>query len=129
MKDLIIEWKHLDKEGNTCKRCSDTEVSLLKAIKELKEKYKTKGIRISYKETKLDESEIQKSNSVLLNGIPIEDLLDNTKSVDTPCNSCCELIGSSVSCRALDCQGQITEDIPVDLIKSAVKNLLGKEVV
>lgn len=127
MKNLVIEWKYFDKEGNTCKRCSKTGVSLHKAVDELKEELEIKGINILFKETKLSENKIKESNSILFNGIPIENLFDDTKAVETPCNSCCELIDSSVNCRALDCQGQTTEDIPVDLIKVAVKNLLRKE--
>ena len=124
MKNLLIEWKHFDKEGNTCKRCSDTGVSIQTAVDELKEELKKKEIEILFEETKLSENGIKESNSILFNGIPIEELLDDTKAVETQCNSCCELIGSSVNCRALDCHGQITEEISVELIKSAVNNLL-----
>jgi len=128
MKNLLIEWKHFDKEGNTCKRCSNTGTSIQTAITELKEELKKKDISILFKEMKLSENEIKESNSILFNGIPVEDLLDDTKTVETQCNSCCEMIGSSVNCRALDCQGQITEDIPVEFIKIAVNNLLRKRV-
>jgi len=128
MKNLLIEWKHFAKVGNTCKRCSNTGTSIQTAITELKEELKKKDISILFKETKLSENEIKESNSILFNGIPVEDLLDDTKTVETQCNSCCEMIGSSVNCRALDCQGQITEDIPVEFIKIAVNNLLRKRV-
>ena len=128
MKNLLIEWKHFDKEGNTCKRCSNTGTSIQTAITELKEELKKKDISILFKEMKLSENEIKESNSILFNGIPVEDLLDDTKSVETQCNSCCEMVGSSVNCRALDCHGQITEDIPAEFIKIAVNNLLRKGV-
>ncbi|MBL7150630.1 DUF2703 domain-containing protein [Candidatus Microgenomates bacterium] len=127
MKKLLIEWRHFDKEGNTCRRCSNTGTSLHKAIDELKEELDTKGINISFKETKLSENEIKESNSILFNGILIEDLLNETKSVETPCNSCCELVGSPVNCRALDCSGQISEDISVELIKKAAKNFISRK--
>jgi len=127
MKRLLIEWKHYDKGGNTCIRCSKTGVAVHKAVEELKNSLSRKGISISYKETKLSEEKIQASNSILLNGILLEDLLNDTKKVETACSSCCGLIGSDVSCRALDCHGQIREDVPVRLIKKAVINLLRKE--
>lgn len=127
MKKLLIEWKHYDKEGNTCIRCSKTGVSLEKAIREVKAELAKKGVGITYKETKLSEKDIQKSNSILLNGILLEDLLDKTKSVETSCNSCCDLIGSSVNCKALDCDGQINEDISAELIKEGIKNVLRKK--
>lgn len=129
MKNLLIEWKHYDRKGNTCTRCSKTGASLQKAINDLKKELGTEKINLLFKETKLSEKEIQISNSILINGIPLEDLLHDTKVVETSCNSCCTLTGLSVSCRALSCQGQITEDIPVDLIKKAAKSfMLKKEV-
>jgi len=127
MKKLSIEWKHFDKKGNTCVRCSNTGISLHKAIDELSKELLPKGIGISFKETKLSKDDIKVSNSILFNGVNLEDLLDDTKTIETPCNSCCELVGSSVNCRALDCNGQTTENIPVELIKTTVKNLLRKE--
>ena len=127
MKQLLIEWKHYDKEGNTCVRCSNTGIALQRAISDLREDLKEKGIRIVFKETKLSEDEIQASNSIILNNVLLEDLLDDARKVETTCNSCCELIGSDVSCRALDCRGQTIEDINVTLIKEAINNLLRKE--
>lgn len=124
MKDLIIEWKHYDKKGNTCDRCSKTGSSLRKVIKDLKGKLRVRGIRVSFKETKLSENGIQESNTILFNNVPLEDLFENMKIVNTPCNSCCELIGSQIDCRALSCQGQITENISAKLIKKAAKSFL-----
>ena len=126
MKKIIIEWKHYDKEGNTCVRCSNTGTSLSEAIGQLKKEFKHK-VDIVFKETKLSEDKLSESNSILINDVLVEELLDNTKSIETPCDSCCELVGSSVNCRALDCHGQTTEDIPVELIKTAVRNLLRKD--
>lgn len=127
MKNLLIEWKHFDKNGSTCQRCSKTGISLYKAIKELKKELDKKGINILFKETRLPENKIKESNSILFNGILLEDLLENTKSVETPCESCCEMIGTSVNCKALDCCGQTNEDISVELIKKAVRNLFRKD--
>lgn len=124
MKHIFIEWKHFDKNGNTCIRCSKTGLAIQKAVDKLKDNLKKNGINIRLKETKIPEKEIQASNSILINGIPIENLLGKTKKIETPCDSCCELIGSSVNCRALKCQGRIREDISAGLIKNAVINLL-----
>lgn len=127
MKNIIIEWKHYDKKGNTCIRCSNTGVSLSEAIDQLKDEFENKDINISFRETKLPEDKIKESNTILINNILIEELLDDAKSVETPCKSCCELVGSSVNCRALDCQGQTTEDVSTELIMTAVRNLIRKE--
>lgn len=127
MKNIHIEWKHFDKGGNTCVRCANTGTALLKAINELNSELKDKHLNISYEETRLTEDEIDISNTILINGIKLEELMENTYATETTCTSCCEMIGSTVNCKALDCNGKITEDIPVELITSAVKNLLRKE--
>jgi hypothetical protein len=127
MTNIVIEWKHFDKAGNTCVRCSITGSAIQQALEELKDDLIKNKVNVSFKETKLSENEIQASNSILLNGILLEDLLTETKRVDTNCKSCCEMIGSNIDCRALSCRGQITEDVPVELIKKAINNLLRKE--
>jgi len=40
MKTLTIEWKHLDKEGATCVRCSDTGKTLAEVVKDLSREWK-----------------------------------------------------------------------------------------
>lgn len=124
---IPIEWKHYDKEGNTCNRCADTGTAIRQAIREIAEDLKARDAVISLSETLLPASEIQTSNTVLINDIPLEDLLDNTATTETKCASCCSLIGSDVNCRALDRNGTVMEAIPVELIKRAVLKVLKKE--
>jgi hypothetical protein len=128
MDKIQIEWKHYDKEGNTCNRCNTTGTALIEAIGAMKVDSHFAGIKIEFKETKLSEDNLSDSNIILLNGTPLEILLKDTKVVNTPCKSCCEMVGSDVDCRALDCQGQIFEDIPQNFIYQAAMKLLEKEV-
>ena len=127
MKKLLIEWKHFDKAGNTCLRCIKTGTAIKQALEEMKDELIKSKVNVSFKETKLLKNEIQASNSILLNGVLIENFLTGTKRIDTKCGSCCGMIGSDVYCRALSCQGKICEDIPVEIIKTAINNLLRKE--
>ena len=58
MSRLLIEWKHFDKDGATCKRCSQTGGNLSKIITQIKCEFIAKGIEIQLHEIKLPESKI-----------------------------------------------------------------------
>ena len=121
MKTLEIEWKHFEKEGNTCIRCSDTGQALNKVAAELAEECRPYGWDIKFKETKLAEKGISESNVILLNGKPIEKILQDSVAGESYCQSCCELTGnSSTSCRTIEFDGKIYESIPSYLIRQAV---------
>jgi hypothetical protein len=128
MHQLLIEWQHYDKAGDICDRCSQTGKSLIEAIGAIKSDSHFSGIKIDFKETKLADSQLDDSNKILLNDVPLEKLLNNTEVIYTPCKSCCELIGSDVNCRALNCQGQVFEDISQNLVFKAARKLLEREV-
>ena len=61
MKTLEIEWKHLDVEGKTCARCSDTGEALQEVIGKLTEECNASGWEIKFKETKLTSKNISLS--------------------------------------------------------------------
>lgn len=121
MNTLEIEWKHLDKEGNTCVRCSDTGEALYDVVSRLAKECKPYGWEIKLKETKLTEREITESNIILFNGKAIEDLLPEAKAAESHCESCCELTGNeSTSCRTVEYGGISYEGIPSSVIRQAV---------
>lgn len=82
MKNIKIEWKHYDKEGETCTRCNNTGDNIKLAIKEL-----PKDMNVECTETKLEAKDMAISNSVLINGVLIEDIL-GLKSSHNHCHSC-----------------------------------------
>lgn len=121
MKTLEIEWRHLDIDGNTCIRCSDTVEALDKVVAELAEECRPCGWDIKFRETKLTEKEISESNIILLNGIPIEKILPNSVAGESHCQSCGELTAnSSTCCRTIESDGKSYESIPSYLIRQAV---------
>jgi len=121
MKILEIEWKHLDKDGNTCIRCSETGDALIDVIEKLSEECKPCGWKIIFKEIKLTEQEISDSNNILFNGKSIEEVLPGAKASKSLCQSCCELIGDqSTYCRTVEFGGKSYEGIPSSLIRQAV---------
>lgn len=123
MKHLEIEWRHLDKEGNTCSRCADTGVALAEVMESLVTECQPCGCNITFKETKLSETAIAESNLILINGVPIENIIPYATASTSHCASCCELFFpdcQTTACRTVVVGEQSYEAIPVSLIRQAV---------
>lgn len=123
MNKLTIEWRHLDieKDGvaSTCARCADTGEELANVVESLARECGAKGVKISFKETKLAPSKVAQSNLVLFNGAPIEEVLPGAFAAKNECRSCCELIGEQTDCRTVEYGGKTYETIPAELIRQA----------
>ena len=120
MKTLLIEWKYFAKEGKICNRCSETGANLHQVLVELKEELKKRKIDLQLKETVLSKSKIPESNIILVDGIPIEQILPNALKSENECCSCGDLCGSKTNCRTVNQNGKVYEEIPVSLIKEAI---------
>lgn len=127
MNRLEIEWRHLDKEGATCDRCADTGETVRAACQDLAGELAPRGWEVILKETLLTDQEISDSNSIYLNGIPIEDLLPNTRKSENCCVSCGEILGSPTMCRTLEQNGRIYEAIPGTMILEAAHRLVEEQ--
>jgi hypothetical protein len=126
MKKLIIEWKHLDVEGETCERCYDTGENLTNEVKRLNRALQPQGIEVEMIETRLDDTEIPQSNIILFNGVSIEDIL-NIEVSKNYCDSCSNLLGIDIYCRTVKYEGNEYEDIPAKAIRQAALKVLGIE--
>ena len=124
MKTIMIEWKHLDVEGETCDRCYDTGENLTNEVKRLNRTFEPQGIHIEIKDTLLDANQVEQSNSLLFDGRLIEEILD-IEIADSYCASCSDLIGEATSCRTVKYEGQEYEDIPAKAIRHAVYKITG----
>lgn len=120
MKPLVIEWRHYDKAGDTCERCSTTGTTLSKVISELSRELEAEDIILTFTETLLPEEEMAQSNLIFINGIPLESLLDDATSSENSCQSCSCLTGKETSCRTVEHQGNVYEEIPAEMIRQAV---------
>ena len=122
-KLLLIEWKHLDVEGETCERCAGTIQEIRRAVEGLQKEGKLEGITVRIRDTPLSADRIGESNAILINGVPIEAIVA-AEVAPTPCPSCSTLTGQESCCRALDVGGTRYEQVPADLIRSAVLRML-----
>lgn len=123
--ELAIEWRHYEKEGTTCERCSATGSSVKDVISELGNELSGRGINISFTETPLPEDRMAQSNIILINGVPLETILDNAAADETHCQSCSCMTGSETSCRTIEYEGNTYEEIPGELIRKAIYKVIG----
>lgn len=124
MRGLAIEWRHYDKEGKTCDRCAATGSSVSEVVAGLTKELADRGITVTFTETKLPEELMAQSNMVLVNGIPLEDVLDKAAADENSCPSCSCLTGSETSCRTVEYEGKSYEEIPAELIRKAAYKVI-----
>ena len=120
MKTVTIEWMHLDKEGDTCNRCASTGEELGKVVSLLNMECAPAGVGVELVETRLEEQDIARSNLILVDGVPLEDILEDARADESSCASCGELTGKEAHCRTLVQPGAVHEAIPARLIREAV---------
>jgi len=124
MKNLLIEWRHLDVDGETCDRCYDTGENLDAEVKRLNRALNPQGIEVKYIEKKLNETQVHESNVILFNNVPIENILDIEISQNY-CGSCSDLLGQDTYCRTIKYDGNEYEDVPAKAIRKAAYKALG----
>lgn len=122
---ITIEWRHLEIDGATCNRCATTGDAIQKLIQELESECATHEVHIQFTETRLDAADIGQSNLILINGLPLEEILPQTEVSTSPCCSCGDLIGAPTSCRTLIHGGEVYEAIPNRLIRDAICTVAG----
>ena len=119
MKTLEIEWRHLEKDGRTCLRCSDTLQSLQQVVGQLASECAPSGVRVEYRETRLPLERLPESNLILFNGVPLESVLPDASASESECPSCGDLCGQPSVCRTVSVGGHTFEAIPAALIRQA----------
>lgn len=125
MKTIVIEWLHLAVGGATCERCGDTGQELRQAVERLQTECAPRGVEILLKETLLPPQEIARSNTILIDSIPLEEILPQAEVSTSCCPSCGDLTGQPEQCRTLVHLGRTYETIPRDLIRQAVCKVAG----
>jgi hypothetical protein len=118
--NIEIEWKHLDVNGKTCERCDGTGNELRQLVDRLRKECAPQNVQIILKEIKLTKRQIEASNSILINGIPLEDILPESAVSQNTCSSCSDLIGNATCCRTIIHSGKEYETIPLQLVREAV---------
>ena len=116
----------MDKDGNTCERCADTGDTVRGVFEDISRELHPAGWEVTFKETLLTEKDITESNVILLNGVPIEEIIPNARKSKNCCASCGELLGAPAMCRTIEHNGQTYEAIPTSLIQEAVYQFINE---
>ena len=119
MKILPIIWQRLvTNNGETCNRCGNTYLEILRAVEQLREVLAPLGIEPVLRTKTISEQEFKaqplESNKILIGGKPLEEWLD-AKNGSSPC---CDACGDE-DCRTLTLGADVFEAIPADLIIDA----------
>lgn len=124
-REIVIEWKHIGTDiGNTCERCGETGLAVIRVVEEIRPALEQEGIAVRIIETVLPDEAIAESNSILVNGIPIDELIAGMTVTATPCTSCACITGQDdVECRAVAYEGALYEAIPEGVIRRVILNL------
>lgn len=134
-RDLIIQWKHIEVEGETCVRCALTCENIGMAIINMEEIFEKYNVTALFEDTVIPVSDLKNSNTVLIHNIPIEEILQNYKVSESECQSCCSILGNGKSdgndvktyCKTIiDDSGNVNEEISEKLIEKAIRIVLEK---
>ncbi len=111
---LVVEWRHIGRDvENTCERCGETGRAVIDVVEEMRPVLEEEGITVRFVETVLPDEAIAESNSILFNGVLLEDLIEGMEVTSTPCCSCACITGQdNVECRAVEYRGRTLRGDP-----------------
>jgi hypothetical protein len=116
---IVVEWRHYDKDGLTCNRCCGTGANLRQVVVD----YAGRGVLIELQEILLPFERISESNLVLINGVPLEQLLAGATG-ESECASCGCLAGQSTQCRTVEYDGETFEELTPELLRRGIEAAL-----
>ncbi len=124
MKTMTLEWFYFDKDGKTCTRCKDSAENIRNVVKKMTMPLKNIKIDIELKEIPLPESEIQKSNTLKINGTDIWTILDDCKYLVTDCPECSSFTEKEMKCPAFNYKGKDSEIISEQMVEEAILSMV-----
>ena len=119
MTPLVVEWRRLAVEGETCERCGSTGANVRAAVTAMRPVLAAKGLALDLREVELPPEEIAHSNEVLIDGVPIEELVGGQRAA-SDCPSCGDLVGEPCTCRTVRIGDEEYEELPELLIAAAI---------
>jgi len=121
MKKLRIEFRYVDRK--TCSRCRTTDKNAGKTVQGLRKALEEAGVAVDFKTTKLPVSKLAQSNSILINGKDVEEIINGKKNVrSSACRGCSEIMESPCECRTYVYRGRKYSYIPNMMIREAIRN-------
>jgi ribosomal protein S27AE len=125
-REVVVEVRRLVVDGRTCARCGDAWDAALHAVRETEGELAGAGTRVRLVERPLPPERIAESNSVLVDGRPVEEWLAGEVSAGTSeCPSCSDIVGLPVCCRTYEIAGEPAEALSADAIARAIRRAAG----
>jgi len=119
VKKLHIEFMYVDR--NRCGRCRTTDKNVAKTVRGLRKALRASGISVDFKTKKLPMSGLAQSNSVLINGRDVEELVNGRrKARSSACRGCSEIMERPCECRTYVYRGKKYSYIPQAMIREAL---------
>ena len=120
MKKIFVEWFCFDKEGQTCGRCDESFQVIKQTVEKMLPVLTERNVVVDLKAHLLDESRIEHSNTITINGKNIMELLNERDDIFTYCRSCTEITGKPSECRAFIYKNMAYESIPEEMLREAI---------
>ncbi len=120
MKKITIDCFCYEKNGRSCGRCGDSRQVLLKALEKIEASLRERNIAVDVREHKVDDSSMEQSNRVSINGKDIMAILQEREGIFSYCRSCTELSGRPTECRTFIYRSMAYESVPEEMIIEAV---------
>ncbi len=83
---MVVEWRHTPGEDECCVRCEESGRNFHELLKDLHAALLSEGIEVRLEEVITDPSH-DPENSLLLNGVPIGDLVNEAATAQGWCSS------------------------------------------
>jgi hypothetical protein len=120
MKKILVEWFCFDKEGQTCGRCDESFQVIKQTVEKMLPVLNERDIVVDLKAHLLDESKIDDSNTITINGKNILELLNERDHIFTYCRSCTAITGKPSECRVFIYKNMAYESIPEEMLREAI---------
>ena len=120
MKKILVEWFCYDKAGQTCGRCNESFQVIKRTVEKMQPMLTERDIVVDLKEHLLDETGIDHSNTVTINGKDILNLLNERDDIFTYCRSCTAITGKPSECRVFIYKNIAYESIPEEMLREAI---------
>jgi len=121
MKKLRIEFRYVDRD--TCNRCRTTDKNVEKTVRGLRKALRESGFSVDFTTKKLPISKLAESNSILINGKDVEELVNGKRgTLSSACRGCSEIMESPCECRTYVYRGKKHSYIPQAMIREAIRN-------
>jgi hypothetical protein len=120
MKKILVEWFCYHKAGETCGRCDESIQVIKRTVEKMLPVLTERDIVVELKAHLLDESRIDHSNTVTINGKDILHLLNERDDIFTFCRSCTTITGRPTECRVFIYKSKAYESIPEEMLREAI---------